>query len=61
MIILDHLDLNEEFTEKTIGWMRDDRIRYQETMVEGFENTLEAFFGVLRGENTGKMIVKLRS
>ena len=23
------------------------------------ENTLEAFFGVLRGDNTGKMIVKL--
>jgi NADPH-dependent curcumin reductase CurA len=61
MIILDHLDLNEEFIEKTIGWMRDNRIRYQETVVEGFENTLEAFFGVLRGENTGKMIVKLRS
>jgi NADPH-dependent curcumin reductase CurA len=61
MIIFDHMDLTEEFTEKTSGWMREDRLRYRETFVEGFENTLEAFLGVLRGENTGKMIVKLRS
>jgi NADPH-dependent curcumin reductase CurA len=61
MIIFDHMDLNEEFIEKTIGWIREGRLRHHETVVEGFENTLEAFFGVLRGENTGKMIVKLRS
>jgi NADPH-dependent curcumin reductase CurA len=41
--------------------MRENRLRYQETVVEGVENAVEAFLGLLRGENTGKMIVKLRS
>jgi NADPH-dependent curcumin reductase CurA len=61
MLIFDHMDLNEEFTEKTSSWMRENRLRYQETVVEGVENAVEAFLGLLRGENTGKMIVKLRS
>jgi NADPH-dependent curcumin reductase CurA len=61
MLIFDHMDLNEEFIEKTTGWMREKSIRYQETVVEGVENAVEAFLGLLRGENTGKMIVKLRS
>jgi NADPH-dependent curcumin reductase CurA len=60
MIILDHMDLKEEFTEKSTGWMRENRLRYRETVVEGVENAVEAFLGILRGENTGKMIVKLR-
>ncbi|MFC0599755.1 hypothetical protein [Streptomyces palmae] len=29
------------------------------TVVEGFEDTVTAFQGMLRGENTGKMIVRL--
>jgi NADPH-dependent curcumin reductase CurA len=60
MIIFDHMDLTEEFTAKASGWIREDLLRYRETFVEGIENTLDAFLGVLRGENTGKMIVKLR-
>ena len=32
----------------------------EETVVEGLENAPEAFLGLLRGENTGKMVVKLR-
>ena len=32
---------------------------YRETVVDGIENGVEAFLGLLRGDNTGKMIVKL--
>jgi NADPH-dependent curcumin reductase CurA len=61
MLVSDHTDLKEEFTEKASGWIREGRLRYRETVVEGLEHTVEALRGLLRGENTGKMIVKLRS
>jgi len=40
------------------GWLKQGRIKYRETIVDGFENTPKAFIGVLSGENTGKMLVK---
>jgi NADPH:quinone reductase len=40
-------------------WIKDGKIKYRETFVEGFENAPRALIGVLSGENTGKMIVKL--
>lgn len=39
--------------------MASGELKYRETVVQGIENNLEAFLGQLRGENTGKMIVKL--
>ncbi len=32
---------------------------FRETVVEGIENAPEAFIGLLRGDNVGKMVVKL--
>jgi hypothetical protein len=39
--------------------VRDGKIRYRETVVEGLDNAPDAFIGLLRGENIGKMLVKL--
>ncbi|GAA4794920.1 NADP-dependent oxidoreductase [Streptomyces ziwulingensis] len=58
-LVGDHYDLQPQFVEEVGPWVRDGRLKYRETVVEGIENNLEAFFGVLRGDNTGKMIVKL--
>ncbi|MEW2163921.1 NADP-dependent oxidoreductase [Streptomyces sp. NPDC007084] len=58
-LVGDHYDLQEEFVREVGGWVRSGELKYNETVVEGIENNLEAFFGVLRGDNTGKMIVKL--
>lgn len=40
-------------------WMKQGKLRYREQIVEGFEHTPKAFIGMLQGENTGKMLVKL--
>jgi NADPH-dependent curcumin reductase CurA len=40
-------------------WLRDGKVRYRETVVEGLENAPRAFIGLLQGENIGKMLVRL--
>jgi hypothetical protein len=40
-------------------WIREGSVRSRQTLVEGLENTVDAFLGLLRGENVGKMIVSL--
>ncbi|MFJ3230010.1 NADP-dependent oxidoreductase [Streptomyces sp. NPDC086787] len=58
-LVSDHNDLQQQFVAEAAPWIASGRLKYQETVVEGIENNLEAFLGVLRGDNTGKMIVKL--
>ncbi|NEY31177.1 zinc-binding dehydrogenase [Streptomyces sp. PRKS01-65] len=58
-LVGDHYDLQPQFVQEVGPWVRDGRLKYRETVVEGIENNLEAFLGVLRGDNIGKMVVKL--
>ncbi|WP_112469038.1 NADP-dependent oxidoreductase [Streptomyces triticisoli] len=58
-LVGDHYDLQPQFVHEVGPWVRDGRLKYRETVAEGIENTLEAFLGVLRGDNVGKMIVRL--
>ncbi|WP_067178067.1 NADP-dependent oxidoreductase [Microtetraspora niveoalba] len=41
------------------GWLRDGRLRERQTVVRGLRNAPDAFLGMLRGENIGKMLVTL--
>jgi len=58
-IITDHYDRFGEFASDAAEWVRDGRLRYRETIVDGIENAPKAFLGLLRGENIGKMLVKV--
>ena len=40
-------------------WIRNGRLKYREDVVEGIDKAPRAFIGMLRGENFGKMLVKL--
>ena len=40
-------------------WLAAGKLKYVETIVEGFENTPQAFIGLFSGENLGKQIVKV--
>jgi NADPH-dependent curcumin reductase CurA len=41
------------------NWIKEGKIKYRETVIEGFENAPRALIGVLSGDNTGKMLVKI--
>jgi NADPH-dependent curcumin reductase CurA len=57
-IVTSYGHLRERFDEEMAGWLREGKIRYRETVVDGLEHAVEAFLGMLRGENTGKMLVR---
>jgi hypothetical protein len=58
-IILDHDDRQPAFAEEVGAWVRDGRVKFRETFVEGgVEAAPQAFIDLLRGANTGKMVVK---
>ncbi|GAA0530529.1 NADP-dependent oxidoreductase [Saccharopolyspora subtropica] len=58
-IVTDHPHRQDQFLAEVGGWLREGRITYRETVVEGLRNAPEAFLGMLRGENTGKMLVRI--
>jgi NADPH:quinone reductase len=41
------------------GWVREGKLTYHETIIEGFDQLPNAFLGLFSGENTGKMLVKV--
>lgn len=51
--------LTEAFQLDMTAWVRDGKVRYREDVVEGLENTPEAFRGLLVGRNFGKLLVKV--
>jgi hypothetical protein len=58
-MIRDHRDRFEDFRRDVTQWLREGRIRYRETVVDGLERAPEALIGLLQGENLGKMLVRI--
>ena len=59
MLVGDHDALRPEFEREVTAMLADGRVQAAETVVEGLDHAADAFIGLLRGENTGKMVVRL--
>ncbi|MFB7029106.1 MULTISPECIES: NADP-dependent oxidoreductase [unclassified Streptomyces] len=57
VLVGDHYDLQGQFVREVGGWLAAGELKHRETFAEGIENGVDAFLGMLRGDNTGKMIV----
>lgn len=58
-IVSDHYDLQEEFSKKMAGWLKEGSISAKETFFEGLSQTTDAFLGLFSGKNTGKMVIRI--
>jgi hypothetical protein len=58
-IVFDFQSRMDEFYREMGQLVASGAVKAQETVVEGLENTPDAFLGLFRGENTGKMLVRL--
>jgi NADPH-dependent curcumin reductase CurA len=59
-IISDHADRHAAFAQEVGRWFKDGRIAFRETIVDGGVGAApQAFIDLLRGANTGKMLVRL--
>ncbi|XP_046982371.1 prostaglandin reductase 1-like [Schistocerca americana] len=53
------LDNWDQAFNEMAQWIKEGKLKYKETVTEGFQNTPKAFIGMLRGENLGKAVVKV--
>ncbi|MBI2161056.1 MAG: NADP-dependent oxidoreductase [Candidatus Rokubacteria bacterium] len=58
-IISDHGDRFPDFLRDCTAWYRQGRLKCREDIVVGLENAPQAFIGLLKGRNFGKLIVKV--
>ena len=58
-IVIDHFDKMGQFHTHMGKWIAESKIKWKETIVTGIENAPKAFIGLFKGENFGKMIVKI--
>jgi len=58
-MVTEELDLQPDFVREVGGWAAAGKLQFRETVVDGLDNTLDAFLAMMRGENVGKMVVKL--
>jgi hypothetical protein len=58
-IVGNYLDRVPAFIGDMTQWMGEGKVRYREDVVDGLENAPEAFLGLFKGANFGKLVVKV--
>jgi NADPH-dependent curcumin reductase CurA len=58
-LVFDYQPRMGEFYAEMGPWLADGTVKARETVVDGLENMPEAFLGLFKGANTGKMLVRL--
>ena len=51
--------LNARFMDDMTGWLKAGKIKYQETVLDGFERAPEGLIGLFSGKNSGKMLIRI--
>jgi hypothetical protein len=58
-IVSDHVALMGEFVSEVGGLVREGKLKARETVIDGLTRAPAAFMGLLKGENFGKLVVKV--
>ncbi|WP_411288871.1 NADP-dependent oxidoreductase [Phenylobacterium sp.] len=57
----DFMHMYGDFQRDMAGWLKDGRVKYQETIREGISQAPQALIGLMHGDNAGKMLVRVSS
>jgi NADPH-dependent curcumin reductase len=58
-IIFDHFKRMPEFYKDMSAWVKEGKVKYREEIIDDLENAPQALIGLLRGENFGKLVVRV--
>jgi NADPH-dependent curcumin reductase CurA len=58
-IVRDHEDMRPEFEQRVSAWLRSGEVVNHQTVVDGIDHAVDAFLGMLQGDNIGKALVRL--
>jgi NADPH-dependent curcumin reductase CurA len=58
-LVTDYIDMMPDFMRDMAMWTKAGKMKSRETIVDGIENAPQAFMGLFKGENFGKMLVRL--
>jgi len=59
MVVFDYANRYREAALEMAGWMAAGQLKSREDIVEGLENFPEALLMLFKGENTGKLVLKV--
>ncbi|MGU3435841.1 NADP-dependent oxidoreductase [Actinomycetes bacterium M1A6_2h] len=54
-----YFDRMPAFAAQMSEWLRNGDVVFDETVVDGIDHAVDAFFAMMKGENTGKMVVRV--
>ena len=57
-IVSDFAAQRDDFLRDMAGWVASGQVKYREDVVEGIDNTVPAFIGLLQGRNFGKLLIR---
>ena len=60
-IVTDYENRNHEFYQDMKKWIAEDKITWEETVVDGLENAPDAFISLFTGDKIGKVVVRVGS
>jgi NADPH-dependent curcumin reductase CurA len=58
-IVMDYMDQSATALADLQSWVASGKLKVQEDVIDGIENTPKALIGLLAGENRGKRMVKV--
>jgi NADPH-dependent curcumin reductase CurA len=58
-IVMDYAEHNAQALAELQSWVKSGKLKVQEDIISGLENTPAALIGLLAGENRGKRMVRV--
>ena len=58
-IVMDFMDQRDEALNDLQSWVASGKLKVQEDVINGLENTPKALIGLLAGENRGKRMIRV--